>query len=272
MLSLPQPEHVVVGRLRPGGMEGVLIRVLKQRPSSSDCAARNSRAQGAPRFFDFAPPARCAAHGLDRVSRDPFSGNYRRPPTKCLTTIGGSVIVWSSLLAATCSTLHIARCGARSNRRSQATVPSPLLKPLPGCLFGRRHVREADNRIGLRFGPRPVADPPMQHHRNRHAATATRLSDVDASGAAPSAPISVRQNSGRTTTSTLRMGRRIMAERRRSRAKRDQQPQVRDRAKDSGSTVNDADASLRVFVRALARQAARECFKLELKQRPKTIQ
>jgi len=68
------------------------------------------------------------------------------------------------------------------------------------------------------------------------------------------------------------MGRRIMAERRRSRAKRDQQPQVRDRAKDSGSTVNDADASLRVFVRALARQAARECFKLELKQRPKTIQ
>jgi hypothetical protein len=55
--------------------------------------------------------------------------------------------------------LHIARCGARSNRRSQATVRSPILNSLPGRLFVRRHVREADDRTGLHFGLRPGADP-----------------------------------------------------------------------------------------------------------------
>ena len=33
----------------------------------------------------------------------------------------------------------------------------------PGCLFVRRHVRETDGRIGLRFGPRPGADPTVHH-------------------------------------------------------------------------------------------------------------
>ena len=42
--------------------------------------------------------------------------------------------------------------------------------------------------------------------------------------------------------------------------------------KDNGRNGNSADASLRAFVRALARQAARECFELELKQRSRTIQ
>jgi hypothetical protein len=89
-----------------------------------------------------------------------------------------------------CSPLHIARCGARSNRRSQATVRSLLLNPLPGYLSVRRHVREIDNRIGLRFGPRPGADPTVHHtSQNHHAATAVRLSEVDASGDALSAPI-----------------------------------------------------------------------------------
>ena len=37
--------------------------------------------------------------------------------------------------------------------------------------------------------------------------------------------------------------------------------------KNHGSGSTGADASLRAFVRALARQAARECFELELKQR-----
>lgn len=101
------------------------------------------------------------------------------------------------VILAGCNTrpLHIARCGARSNRRSQATVRSPFLKPLPGCLFVRRHVRETDNRIGLRFGPRPGADPNVHHTFNHHAATAVRLSEVDASGDALSAPITVN-NSG----------------------------------------------------------------------------
>ena len=51
-----------------------------------------------------------------------------------------------------------------------------------------------------------------------------------------------------------------MADRRRSRTRRDRRHWIRARAKDSGGTENGADASLRAFVRALARQAARECF------------
>jgi hypothetical protein len=35
--------------------------------------------------------------------------------------------------------------------------------------------------------------------------------------------------------------------------------------KDNGRNGDGADSSLRAFVRALARQAARECFELELK-------
>lgn len=42
--------------------------------------------------------------------------------------------------------------------------------------------------------------------------------------------------------------------------------------KDNGRNGSGADASLRAFVRALARQAARECFESELKQRSRTIQ
>jgi hypothetical protein len=45
-----------------------------------------------------------------------------------------------------------------------------------------------DNRIGLRFGPRPGADPTVHDTSNHHAATAVRLSEVDASGDALSAP------------------------------------------------------------------------------------
>ena len=108
---------------------------------------------------------------------------------KCLTIFRSGATVGSSSPAAVRSPLHIARCGARSNRRSQATVRSPLLKPLPGCLFVRRHVRETDNRVGLRFGPTPGAYPTVHRRSNHHAATAVRLSEVDASGDALSAPI-----------------------------------------------------------------------------------
>jgi len=77
---------------------------------------------------------------------------------------------------------------------------------------------------------------------------------------------------GRTTTSTLRMGRRIMAEGRRTRMGRGRRYGARARAKDSELCGTGADASLRAFVRALARQAARECFERELKQRSPGIQ
>ena len=69
----------------------------------------------------------------------------------------------------------------------------PLLKPFPGCLFARGHVRDTDNQIGLRFGPRPGADPIVHQTSNHHAATAVRLSEVDASGDALSAPIHCEQ-------------------------------------------------------------------------------
>jgi len=69
-----------------------------------------------------------------------------------------------------------------------------------------------DNRIGLRFGPRPSADPTVHDTSNHHAATAVRLSEVDASGDALSAPITVNNNGidarngqayhGRKTTTT----------------------------------------------------------------------
>ena len=47
---------------------------------------------------------------------------------------------------------------------------------------------------------------------------------------------------------------------------------ARARAKDSERCGTGADASFRAFVRALARQAARECFERELKQRSPGIQ
>jgi hypothetical protein len=52
-----------------------------------------------------------------------------------------------------------------------------------------------DNRVGLRFGLRPGADPTVHDTSNHDAATAVRLSEVDASEDALSAPITVN-NSG----------------------------------------------------------------------------
>jgi hypothetical protein len=63
-----------------------------------------------------------------------------------------------------------------------------------------------------------------------------------------------------------------MAERRRPRTGRGRRYWARARTKAIGRSGNGADASLRAFVRALARQAARECFEQELKQRQQTIE
>lgn len=60
------------------------------------------------------------------------------------------------------SPLHIARRGACSNRRSQATVRSSLLKPHPGRLFVRRHVRKPTIEPDCPFGLRPGADPAIE--------------------------------------------------------------------------------------------------------------
>ena len=62
-----------------------------------------------------------------------------------------------------------------SNRRSQATVRSSTFQPVHGRLFVRRHVREPDDRTGLRFGLRLGPDPAAQpHRRKRDAAAAIR--------------------------------------------------------------------------------------------------
>jgi hypothetical protein len=142
-----------------------------------------------------------------------------------------------------------------------------FLKPLPGCPFVRRHVRETDNRIGLRFGPRPGADPPCTTRAiitlpRRHACQKSMRREMRSAR-----PFTVNNNA-----STLGMGRRIMAERRRARTGRGRRWRAHARVKGDVPNDNGTDASLRAFVRALARQAARECFELELKQRSRTIQ
>ncbi len=75
-----------------------------------------------------------------------------------------------------------------------------------------------------------------------------------------------------TTESAIEMGRRIMTERRRPRTGRGRRHWTHARANDKARGDASADESLRAFVRALARQAARECFELELKQQSRTTQ
>jgi hypothetical protein len=63
-----------------------------------------------------------------------------------------------------------------------------------------------------------------------------------------------------------------MANSRRSRTGRGRRYWVRARPKNDQSGSTGADPPLRTFVRALARQAARECFELELKRRSKRLE
>ena len=185
---------------------------------------------------------------------------------KCLTTCAGGGRVESSWPAATRGPLRIDRCGARSNRRSKATIRSPIFKRSSRPLFVRRHVRETDDRTGLRFGLRPGADPTVQHVQiitlpRRHACQKSMRREMRSAH-----PFTVTR-----ATSTLGMGRRIMAERRRTRTGRGRRYWVRAQARNMGRADDSAYASLCAFVRALARQAALECFELELKRRsPKT--
>ncbi len=165
------------------------------RPSRGHCAARNSRAQGAARVLDCAPPALRAADGLDRASRDPCPGNYRRPQRKCLTTVGSGVTVGSSSTAVVSQPpphrpMWSTSGSAVSNHGSfpfsnhflvvpSCDVTSANLATESDCasVSGQAQIRSCTTR--------PI----------HHAATALRLSEVDASGDALSAPITVN-NSG----------------------------------------------------------------------------
>lgn len=110
-----------------------------------------------------------------------------------MTIFPSGATVGSSSPAAVRSPLHIDRCGARSNRRSQATVRSPLLKPLLVVCScddtSANPITEPD--CASASGQAQI--PSCKHCRNHHAATAIRLSEVDASGDALSAPIHCEQ-------------------------------------------------------------------------------
>jgi hypothetical protein len=77
-LSLPQPEPVVVGCGRPGGIEGVRIRVANsgRRVAIVRLATRALKALRA----SSVPlrPRRARLTALTARAGDPFSGNYRR--------------------------------------------------------------------------------------------------------------------------------------------------------------------------------------------------
>ena len=72
---------------------------------------------------------------------------------------------------------------------------SSLLNPLPGCLTVRRHVREPTTESDYASVSGQAQIRPCTARPHHHAATAVRLSEVDASGDALSAPITVN-NSG----------------------------------------------------------------------------
>jgi len=149
---------MVDGPARPGGIKHVRIGVVNhgRRASIVGVATRTLKALRS--SSRSAPPALRAADGLDRASRDSLLGIYRRPARKFLTTVGGGATVSSSSPAAVRSPLHIAGCGARSNRRSQATVRSLLLNPFLVVCSCDVTSRETDSRIGSRFGLRPGAE------------------------------------------------------------------------------------------------------------------
>jgi len=166
-LSLPQLKRVVVGRVRPGGIESVRIRVVNSG-RRAEIVRLATRALKALRDSLIPLRPRCArltaltARAATRVLAT-IDGHNGCATTEVLDD--GRQRRYCLVIFARCTSqpLHIARSGARSNRRSQATVRSSLLKPLPGCPFVRRHVREADNRIGLRLGLRPGAGPTVHH-------------------------------------------------------------------------------------------------------------
>ncbi len=168
------------------------IRVVNSGRRTGIVRLATRRAQGAPRFLGSAPPALRAADGLDHASREPFGRQLSTAAREVLDD--GQQRRYCRIIFAGCDSQP------PPHRPMWSSVRIGGLRPrfVPHFsnhflvrLLVRRHVREADDRIGLRFGLRPGADPlAYTRFRNHHAATAIRLSDVDASGAALSAPTS----------------------------------------------------------------------------------
>ena len=130
---------------------------------------------------------------------------------KCLTMVRGGVTVGSSspaVFAAPSTSPDVEH--VRIGGLRPWFVPSS--QTTSWLSDGATSRPRTDNPIGLRFGLRPGADPTVHDTSNHHAATAIRLSEVDASGDALSAPITVNNNGidarngqayhGRKTTTT----------------------------------------------------------------------
>jgi hypothetical protein len=241
----------------------------EQRPSRSDCATRNSRAQGAARRTCSAPPTLRVAAGLDRATRGPVSellstaaaevlDDAERRRYLLIISVGCRLQppphrpVWStfeSLVSGHGSfpkfpTHFLVVCSC------DLTSANPMIEPDCVSASGQVQIRPC-NHVEVVTLPRRYAG------QCRCARSCTQCA---------------RSQARTTAASTLRMCRRIMAERRRPRTGCGRRHWTHARANDKGRGGASADASLRAFVRALARQAARECFELELKQQSRTTQ
>ena len=132
-----------------------------------------------------------AAGGLDRPIREPLESNYRQPHVNLLTTRGDGGIFEFSSTVADGNPLHIARCGALE---SATPGHDSFLSRFTSWSLTRattRPRRKQSERTALRPQAR-ATDPSTLQNRHRHAATARRLSVVDASAPHSVLPIHCR--------------------------------------------------------------------------------
>ena len=183
-----------------------------------------------------------------------------------LTTRIGGAIVKSSFCRLRIATPSTSPDAEHTNRRPQVTVR----------LFSR-HTPWLLIRVTIRqriTQSRRMACGPRSQHEIRPLDDFSR----ESSRCHGHAPVSCRCARSRTqccpTTaervrvpaSTFNMGRRIMAERRRSRRARRRRDVRRARTDLNTQIDTQADDQLRAFVRVLARQAGREVFEAQLKR------
>ena len=169
---------------------------------------------------------RCARLAALTARSANLEGNYRRPQREPLTT-RATALLSNSLRRLRPATPFTSPDVEPSNRRPQVTIRfhSRFTSWSP-----TRATTRPRNRRSKRTALRPQArapDPAALQDRHRHAATARRLSVVDASEPHSVLPIHAERHA--KPASTLNMGRRIMAERRRHRRERRRQhrPHVR---------------------------------------------
>ena len=121
-----------------------------------------------------------AAGGLDRPIREPLESNYRRPRVNLLTNARLQRYCRILATVAARNPLHIARCEALE---SAARGHDSFFSRFTSWSLTRattRPRRKQWERTALRAQARAI-DPSTLQNRHRHAATARRLSVVDAS-------------------------------------------------------------------------------------------